>query len=33
MTSVSVNGGGITCDNDDCVTEIEFEENALVGTM
>lgn len=25
--------GGITCDNNDCVTEIEFEENALVGTM
>ena len=24
---------GITCNNDDCVTEIEFEENGLVGTM
>ncbi len=25
--------GGITCNNDDCITEIEFEENGLVGTM
>ena len=24
---------GITCNDDDCVTEIEFEQNALVGTM
>jgi hypothetical protein len=24
---------GITCDDDDCVTEIEFEENGLIGTM
>ena len=24
---------GITCNNDDCVTEVEFEENELAGTM
>ena len=24
---------GITCNEDDCVTEIEFEENNLIGTM
>jgi hypothetical protein len=24
---------GITCNTDDCVTEIEFEENNLIGTM